>query len=201
VVRFPVETTAREDIDEHFMLLALDQAARAASRREVPVGAAVVQNITTSAATGGGGGGGTHHHSFRILSLQHNRVESHRDASAHAELLALRQASRLLGNWRLPDATLYATLEPCPICLSAARAFRVRRIVYGAPRDRRRPGDIESRAVPDGAAPHPPPRGASDVTSGVRREECGAILSDFFRARRREKQRRRRRRAPPPPSK
>merc|ERR1740124_465574 len=72
-------------------------------------------------------------HTFRILATAHNQIETTHDASAHAELLTLRRAASRLHNWRLPpDTTLYTTLEPCPMCLAASRAFRVGRVVYGA---------------------------------------------------------------------
>jgi tRNA(adenine34) deaminase len=103
----------------YFMSLALDQARKAEKYGEVPIGAVIVQR--------------TQDGKFKVLSKAHNLVETTHDASAHAELLAMRKAARKYKNWRLLNTTLYSTLEPCPICLSAAQAFRVSNIVYGAP--------------------------------------------------------------------
>ena len=102
--------------DAAAMAIALDEAKAAASRGEVPVGAVVVDDTT-----------GT------VIARAGNAVEASHDATAHAEMLAMRTAARAVQNWRLQDATLYCTLEPCVVCLGAAYAFRIPSVVYGAP--------------------------------------------------------------------
>ena len=101
--------------DELFMRLALCEAAQAAMIGEVPVGAIVLLGQDVIAAAG-------------------NRRESQADPTAHAELLALRQAAKALGGWRLDAATLYVTQEPCPMCAGAVVNARVQRVVYGCPK-------------------------------------------------------------------
>mmetsp|Transcript_12109 Transcript_12109/g.22661 ORF Transcript_12109/g.22661 Transcript_12109/m.22661 type:complete len:352 (+) Transcript_12109:18-1073(+) len=187
-------------IDEYFMGLALEEAKEAGCiHDEVPIGAIVVipafvttrncnpiandkqlsvsdQNYTTTTTT----------RYFEVLSTGQNQIETNYDASAHAELQALRYASRNIQNWRLLNATLYTTLEPCPMCLSAAQAFRVARIVYGAP-------DLRLGAVETYMKlldyPHPfHGSGAMEVVGGVRSDEARMLLVDFFQQRRRKKE-------------
>jgi len=147
------------DLEGHraFMRLAIDEARRAYDLGEVPVGAVVVA-------------GGL------VLARAHNRRESARDASAHAELLALREAAGRLGDWRLNQATVYVTLEPCPMCAGAMVQFRVGALVYGA-RDPKA-GAVDSLVdlVRDDRFNH-----RVEVVGGVLAEECGALLKDFFR--------------------
>ena len=139
------------------MDIAFDEARCAAARGEVPVGAVVV------------GPGGA------VLARAGNRVETDRDAAAHAELLALRAAARSLGSPRLPGCDLLATLEPCPMCAAAAVHFRVRRVVFGAydPKG----GGVEHgpRIFASSACLHRP-----EVVGGVRETEAGALLRTFF---------------------
>jgi len=141
--------------------LALAEARAAAARGEVPVGAVV----TDAAGT--------------VLGCAGNRVEELHDASAHAELLALRQAAAARGEPRLPDCTLTVTLEPCPMCAQAASFFRVRRVVFGA-------YDPKGGGVEHGARIFAAPscHHAPEVIGGVREGECGALLRDFFGQRR-----------------
>ncbi len=141
--------------------LALQEAARAAARGEVPVGAVV------TAPDGA------------ILASAGNRTEAENDASAHAEMIALRAAAAALGNARLTGCDLWVTLEPCPMCAAAAALFRVRKIVFGA-------YDPKGGGVEHGprifAAPgclHVP-----EVVGGVRETESAALLKTFFLARR-----------------
>ena len=143
------------------MAIALKEAHAAAARAEVPVGAAVV------AADG------------TLLARAGNRVEADADASAHAELLAMRAATRLTGSPRLVGCTLAVTLEPCPMCAAAAVHFRVARILFGA-------YDPKGGAVEHGPrifdAPgclHRP-----EIVGGVREAEAARLLRDFFAARR-----------------
>ena len=149
--------------DEAAMALALDEARAAASRGEVPVGAVVVDDTT-----------GT------VIARAGNAVEASHDATAHAELRALRAAAQSVRNWRLQDATLYCTLEPCVVCLGAAYAFRVPRVVFGAP-DHRLGAAGSWLDLP--AETHP--FHALDIRGGVCAEESSKLLKDFFKERRR----------------
>jgi tRNA(adenine34) deaminase len=146
--------------DEHWMDLALEEAARAAQAGEVPVGAVVVLD-------------------GRLLGSGHNAPIKDSDPTAHAEIVALRAAAREAGNYRLIGATLYATIEPCAMCCGAAIHARIARLVYGA--DDAKAGAVCSvyRLLDDAPLNH-----QIVVTAGVRAAECGARLSDFFRAKR-----------------
>ena len=143
------------------MQLALDEAAAAAARGEVPVGAVVL------------GPDGA------VLARAGNRTEADCDAAAHAELLALREAARRLGAPRLPECDLVVTLEPCPMCAAAISLFRIRRLVFGAydPKG----GGVEHGARVFDAATclHRP-----EVIGGVREADSAALLRGFFAARR-----------------
>lgn len=143
------------------MDLALDEARAAAARGEVPVGAVVLD------AAGA------------VIAAAGNRTEAAHDASAHAEILALRDAARLRGSPRLPDCTLVVTLEPCPMCAAAISAFRVQKLVFGAydPKG----GGVEhgARIFAASSCHHAP-----EVIGGLRETECAGLLRDFFRARR-----------------
>ena len=166
--------TEIENQQEHskFMRLALQQAKKAGRKGEVPIGAIIAARLP---------GGDT-----RILSQAYNLVETKKDASAHAELLALRKAAKFVNNWRLPpNTTLYSTLEPCPMCLAAAQAFRVSQIVYGAPDLRL--GAIETYV--NLLEPNHPFHNIEDVVSGISANESSSLLKDFFRRRRQEKKR------------
>ena len=146
--------------DEHWMGLALEEAARAAQVGEVPVGAVVVLD-------------------GRLLGSGHNAPIKDCDPTAHAEIVALRAAAREAGNYRLIGATLYATIEPCAMCCGAVLHARIERLVYGA--DDAKAGAVRSvhRLLDDERLNH-----QIAVTAGVRATECGARLSDFFRAKR-----------------
>jgi tRNA(adenine34) deaminase len=141
------------------MELALEEAREAAARGEVPVGA-----VVTDAAGA-------------VLARAGNRVEELADASAHAEVLALRAAAAGRRAPRLPDCTLTVTLEPCPMCAQAASFFRVRRLVFGA-------YDPKGGGVEHGARVFAAPscHHAPEVVGGVREGECAALLRDFFAA-------------------
>lgn len=146
--------------DADFMGLALDEARRAAAEGEVPVGAAVVLD-------------------GRVIGRGHNRPIASVDPTAHAEILALREAARETGNYRLSGAVLYVTVEPCAMCCGAALHARLSRVVYGA--DDPKAGAARSlyRLLDDPRMNH-----AAIVTSGMRSAECAALLSEFFKARR-----------------
>lgn len=228
---FSMDTTTTEmDIHTHFMQLALDQARLAGTvYDEVPVGAILVRNITTTAraaaatAISNTAESASFQQRFQILSRSGNRVETHHDASAHAELLALRSAAQRLQNWRLntdntdsnialpqkhssattvsttttSETILYSTLEPCPLCLAAAQAFRIQHVVYGAPDLRM--GALGSLIDLPRVAPHPF-HTFSSVTAGVCAAECGDVLRDFFRDKRSATKQKRRERMLPLPS-
>ena len=149
--------------DEAVMAIALDEARAAAARGEVPVGAVVVDDTT-----------GT------ILARAGNAVEASHDATAHAELRAMRAAAQSVQNWRLQDATLYCTLEPCVVCLGAAYAFRIPHVVFGAP-------DHRLGAAGSWLSLHTEthPFHSLNIRGGVCAEESSKLLKDFFRDRRR----------------
>jgi tRNA(Arg) A34 adenosine deaminase TadA len=143
------------------MAIALEEARAAAARNEVPVGAVVIS------------GSGT------VLARAGNRTEALADATAHAEILALRAAATKRGQPRLPDCTLVVTLEPCTMCAAAISAFRVRKLVFAA-------YDPKSGGVEHGARVFTQPtcHHAPEVVGGVREAEAAALLRDFFTARR-----------------
>ena len=147
--------------DNDFMQLALAQAALAAQTGEVPVGAVVL------------GPDGA------LLARAGNRVEADRDASAHAELLALRAAAAALGDPRLTGCDLFVTLEPCPMCAQAISFFRIRKLVFGA-YDPKGGGVEHGARVFDASSCHHRP----EVIGGVREREAGEILRSFFVSRR-----------------
>lgn len=146
--------------DSDCIRLALAEAHAAAGRGEVPVGAVVVVED-------------------RILSRAGNRTISACDPSAHAEILALREAAQRLGNYRLPEATLYVTLEPCAMCAGAMIQARIARLVYGC-------GDPKGGAARScfSVFDHPSLNHRIEVTPGVLAEECAAALQSFFASRR-----------------
>ncbi len=146
--------------DVAFMREALEEAQQAAEVGEVPVGAVVV-------------------HRGHVIARAHNRREIDNDPTAHAEILAMRDAAEALGQWRMEGCTLYVTLEPCFMCAGAIVNGRIERLVYGATDPKA--GAVGSLAnVPaDARLNHRP-----DVSDGVLAAECGAILKDFFAARR-----------------
>lgn len=153
-------TPAAPLADADAMRLALQQAQAAAEHGDVPVGAVVVCD-------------------GRVVAARHNERELTGDPTAHAEVLALRDAAAALGRWRLDDCTLVVTLEPCIMCAGALLNARVGRLVYGA-------ADLKAGATAslynvcaDPRLNHNPP-----VTHGVEAAACAALLSDFFRDRR-----------------
>lgn len=156
----PADATAR---DEETMARALDLARRAAAAGEVPVGAVVYET-----ATG------------RVLGEGSNTREADDDPTAHAELIAIREAARAVGDWRLNHCTVVVTLEPCAMCAGLMVNARVGRLVYGA-RDPKA-GACESLYA---IATDPRLNHRCEVVAGLRAEECGTLLREFFRARRR----------------
>jgi tRNA(Arg) A34 adenosine deaminase TadA len=143
------------------MNMALAEARAAAARGEVPVGAVVLDAAGV------------------VLARAGNEVEARRDASAHAELLALRAAAAVRGDARLPDCELVVTLEPCPMCAQAISLFRVRRLTFGA-YDPKGGGVEHGARVFDAVSCHHRP----EVVGGIRESEAAALLQGFFAARR-----------------
>lgn len=148
--------------DEFYMREALRLARQAAQLGEVPVGAVVVQD-------------------GRIIGRGYNLRETAKDGLAHAELMAIRQASQVLGGWRLVRCQLVVTLEPCPMCAGAVINSRIERVVYGAADPKAGSLDSVQRMFSYPYNHLPPVRG------GVLKEECVGILQDFFRGLRQEK--------------
>ena len=150
--------------DSHFMREALRQARKAAKLDEVPIGAVIV-------------------HQGGIIGRAWNQVETLKDATAHAEMLALTMAEDAVGDWRLSDCTLYVTKEPCPMCAGAIVHCRMARVVFGAP-------DMKGGAA--GGALNllqfPTLNHRCDITAGVRADEAAAMLRSFFAERRAAKE-------------
>ncbi len=153
----PPEETA---LDPLWMEEAIREAGQAAEAGEVPVGAVIIR-------------GG------EILARARNQVETLRDPSAHAELLAIRSASSALGYQRLSGCTLYVTLEPCAMCAGAIVLARLDRLVFGAADPKTGACGSLMNIVQDGRLNHRVP-----TTRGIREAECGALLKAFFVARR-----------------
>lgn len=136
--------------DEFFMRQALQQAKLAEQAGETPVGAVIVRERT-------------------VIGRAHNQVELLKDPTAHAEMIAITQATQAVGDWRLDGTVLYVTKEPCPMCAGAVSLARISRVVFGAS-DPQRAGVLST----------------GEVVRGVLAEECRLLLQDFFRAVRRQ---------------
>src|SRR3954469_8932847 len=146
--------------DKDFMAEALRLAGKAFRADEVPIGAVVVR-------------------AGRIIARAYNQVELLKDATAHAEMLALTQAEAAVGDWRLNECDLYVTKEPCVMCAGALVHVRIRRVIFGCsdPRSGAAGGLIN-------LLQHPALNHHCEVTSGVLQSECGVLLQDFFRQKR-----------------
>ena len=142
--------------DQYFMGEALRQAVRAYEAEEVPIGAVVVRN-------------------GRVIARAFNQVELLKDATAHAEMLAITQAEEVVGDWRLNDCTLYVTKEPCPMCAGAIVHVRFARVVFGV-------GDPKGGAAGGvmNLLQFPTLNHRCDITQGVREAECRSLLQNFF---------------------
>jgi tRNA(adenine34) deaminase len=146
--------------DEHFMRLALREARRALDHEDVPVGAVMVC-------------------AGEVIGAGHNERELRQDPTAHAEVIALRAAAAHLGSWRILDSTLYVTLEPCAMCAGAIVLGRVGRVVYGTADPKAGAAGSVMDVLAEPRFNHRP-----EVEGGVLREECAALLVDFFASRR-----------------
>jgi tRNA(adenine34) deaminase len=146
--------------DEYFMRLALREAERALEHEDVPIGAVVV-------------------HDGEVIGAGCNEREVRQDPTAHAEVIALREAARATGSWRVLDTVLYVTLEPCAMCAGAIVLARVPRVVYGATDPKAGAAGSVLDVLAEPRLNHRP-----EVSGGLLAAECGAILSEFFASRR-----------------
>ncbi len=149
--------------DQYFMGEALRQAARAYQAEEVPIGAVIVRDL-------------------QIIGRAYNQVEMLKDATAHAEMLAVTQAEEVIGDWRLNECTLYVTKEPCPMCAGAIVHARVGRVVFGV---------ADPKAGAAGGVmnllQYPTFNHRCEITRGVREQECRGLLQSFFAEQREKK--------------
>ena len=156
--------------DKKYMQLALAEARKAAELGEIPIGA-VLADMTTGA----------------VIAAAHNMRETWHDATAHAEVIVIREACERLGRWRLSGCALYVTVEPCPMCSGAIVNGRVDRVVYGCP-------DVKAGGAESifNIITNPNLNHCAEVISGICEEECAQVMRDFFRRRRQENKAKRR---------
>ncbi|MEX0416063.1 tRNA adenosine(34) deaminase TadA [Bacillus sp. C30] len=143
--------------DIYFMGLAIEEAKKAEAIQEVPIGAVIVLD-------------------GEVISVAYNLRETEQRSIAHAELLAIDEACKKLGTWRLEDATLYVTLEPCPMCAGGIVLSRIKRVVYGASDPKGGCAGTLMNLLTDERFNH-----QCEVVAGVLEEECGTLLTIFFR--------------------
>lgn len=148
---------------EDYMRLAINEAKKARDINEVPIGAIIV-------------------HNGAVIAAAHNLRETEQSAVAHAELLAIEQACEALGSWRLEDAELYVTLEPCPMCSGAIILSRIKKVYYGATDPKAGCAGTLMNLLQDDRLNH-----QSEVISSLLKEECSQLLSDFFQEIRKRK--------------
>ncbi|MCZ8523380.1 MULTISPECIES: tRNA adenosine(34) deaminase TadA [Paenibacillus] len=141
----------------HFMRAAIEEARKAEAIREVPIGAVIVRDGV-------------------IIGRGYNRRETDRDPLAHAELIAIREASEHLDAWRLLNCRLYVTLEPCPMCAGAIVQSRIDQVIYGTTDPKAGCAGTLMNLLQEDRFNH-----RVDLISGVLQEECGSMLTDFFR--------------------
>lgn len=146
-----------KNADEYFMKLAISEAKKAEEKCEVPIGAVVVLN-------------------GEVIATAHNLRESTQNAITHAEILAIQKACEKIGSWRLEDAELYVTLEPCPMCSGAIILSRIKKVIFGAHDPKAGCAGTLMNLLDDQRFNH-----QSEVVSGVLENECSVLLSDFFR--------------------
>ena len=151
-----------------YMQMAIRQAVDAMEEEEVPTGCVIVRRPP---------GGGP----ARVIGQAHNQVETLKDPTAHAEILAITQAAAALGDWRLTDTVLYVTKEPCAMCAGAIVLARIPLVVFGAP-DPKRGGAVSVFNILN----HPQLNHRCEVIQGVMESDCRTLLQEFFRARREE---------------
>ena len=146
--------------DVTYMKIALSEAHKAAEIGEIPIGAVLVLD-------------------GEVIAKAHNMRETWQDATAHAETIVIREACKNLKRWRLTGATLYVTIEPCPMCAGAIVMSRISRLVYGSPDSKAGAAESLFNVVNNPALNH-----MVEVTSGVCSEECTQVMKDFFKKRR-----------------
>ncbi|HSZ05691.1 MAG TPA: tRNA adenosine(34) deaminase TadA [Solirubrobacteraceae bacterium] len=146
--------------DDHFMRLAVREAERALEHDDVPIGAVLVRD-------------------GEVVAAAHNERELRQDPTAHAEIIALRDAARALGSWRVLDTVVYVTLEPCAMCAGAIVLARVPRVVFGASDPKAGACGSVLDVLGEPRLNHRP-----DVAGGLLAQECGELLSEFFASRR-----------------
>ena len=155
-----MKNAALTPVDERWMRQALDAAREAQTRGEVPVGTCIVSD-------------------GKLLSVSGNRTRTDCDPTAHAEIVALRDASRIAGNYRLTEADVYSTIEPCAMCAGALIQARVRRLVYGAVDEKAGAVQSRFRICDTDFLNH-----RIEIVSGLLEDECKAIMQEFFKSRR-----------------
>lgn len=149
--------------DQYFMKLAIEEAQKAAFIKEVPIGAVIVKD-------------------GEVVTSAYNLRETNQRAAAHAELLAIEEACKKLGTWRLTGCTIYVTLEPCPMCAGAIIQSRIDRVVFGA-------SDPKAGCVGSiyNLLTEPRFNHQCEIEKGIMAEECGALLTNFFKQLRKKK--------------
>ncbi len=152
-----------QEQDEYYMKAAIDQAFVAEEHDEVPIGAVIV-------------------YEGKIIGRAHNQREMLGDPTAHAEMIAITQAAEYVGNWRLNGCTIYVTLEPCPMCAGAIVLARMDRLVYGCADPKAGACGTLYNIVQDERLNH-----GVEITTGVLSQQCGGLLSEFFRKKREQK--------------
>jgi tRNA(adenine34) deaminase len=155
-----MEASASEALRERMMLLAIERARGAEEHGDVPIGAVLARGEEVLGAAG-------------------NERESRGDPTAHAEILAIRAAAKALGGWRLPETTLYVTLEPCAMCAGAIVLARIPQVIYGAPDPKAGAAGSVLDILAEPALNHRP-----EVTGGLLEPECATLLREFFAGRR-----------------
>ena len=155
-----IENMDERSRDEYFMAIAMEEARKAYELGEIPIGAILVKDNT-------------------IVSRHHNRRELDHDATAHAEVLVIREACDVLKRWRLTGCTLYVTIEPCPMCAGAVINSRIDRVVYGA-------SDYKGGAVESlfNVLSHPGLNHEPQLQAGILADECSQLMKDFFKKKR-----------------
>jgi len=174
-VRSDLQPDNNSTVDQHWMAVALAEARQAEGHDDVPVGALVVRHQT---GEGDGGDDGASELG-ELIASRHNERELSGDPTAHAEILALRDAAAVVGSWHLTDCTLYVTLEPCLMCGGALVNARVARLVYGA-------ADLAAGACLSlyNVCDDPRLNHRVELSDGVMAEECADLMTDFFASRR-----------------
>lgn len=149
--------------DEKYMQIALKEAEKAEKKGEVPIGAVIV-------------------HEDKVIATGYNHRETTQTTLSHAELIAIEKANKVMKSWRLEDCTLYVTLEPCPMCAGAIVQSRIKRVVYGASDPKAGCAGTLMNLLQEDKFNH-----QVEITTGVLKEECSALLTDFFRQLRKKK--------------